>query len=346
MNISLLPEAVIDRIDCLSSEGELAARRISGVSSLKDAVEGDVSFAASAKFSEELAQTKASIVLLPKSLDAKPRPGQQFFRVDNPSLEIAKICEMIAAQMEPLPEAGIHPSAQVHPSAQIDPSASIGAFVSIGADVLVGPECVIGSGASLGPGCRLGMACRLSSRVILERQTQLGDRVRIHAGAVLGSDGFGYEFEGGRHRKNPQIGLVTVGDDVEIGANTTIDCGRFGATSIGEGSKIDNLVQIGHNCRIGKHCILCGQVGLAGSTELGDYVVMGGAAGAAGHLKLGDGAQLAGCSIAFSDLEGGAKYGGNPAVPLVAFQRMLVVKRRLPELFRRLRDLERRVLQP
>lgn len=346
MEISLPLTTVLDRIDYSEFEGELGVRRIGGVASLADAKQGDASFLASSKFLDGLATTQASLVILPKDIRAKPRSGQLFLRVDNPSIEIAKLCEVIAQKMWDKPEAGIHRLADIHPTAEVDSSSCVEAFVRVGEGARIGPGCVVGSGSFIGPASVLGQDCWLSANVVVERDTVIGKRVRLHAGVALGSDGFGYEFEEGRHRKIPQVGSVQIGDDVEIGANTTIDRGRFGPTRIGEGSKIDNLVQIGHNVQVGKHCILCAQVGIAGSAALGDYVVMGGRAGASGHLTIGDAAQLAGMCVAFSDLEGNAKYGGSPAIPLVAYQRIAVLTRRLPDLFKRLKHLESQLLGP
>lgn len=344
MTISLSLNAVLDCIDYSSFDGELGVRTVTGVASLSEAKVGDATFVASAKFLPELQNCAASLVVIEKDLETRPKPGQLFLRVENPSIEIAKLCELISRQMWARPAPGIHRSAEVHPRAEVDSSATVGAFVSIGEGSKIGPGTVIGSGCFIGPACSVGKDCQISANVCLERDTVVGNRVRIHAGSVLGSDGFGYEFEEGHHRKIPQVGSVWVGDDVEIGANTTIDRGRFGPTRIGEGSKIDNLVQIGHNVIVGKHNILCAQVGIAGSTKLGDYVVMGGRAGASGHLVIGEGAQLSGQCVAFSDLEGGGKYGGAPAVSLVAYQRITVLTRRLPDLFKRMTRLESQLL--
>lgn len=344
MEISLSLNTVLDRIEYSSYEGELGVRHITGVSSLKDAHRGEATFIGSNKYIEDLKETNASLVILASDIECSPKEGQLFLRVEKPSIEIAKLCELIALKMWAPPNPGIHRFADIDASAEIDPSASIGPFVTIGPNVVIGPRCVIKSGCSIFDSCRLGEDCYLSANVTLERDTVVGSRVRVHSGTVIGSDGFGYEFDNGKHRKVPQIGSVIIGDDVEIGANTTIDRGRFGPTRVGEGTKIDNLVQIGHNCIIGKHCILCGLVGMAGSTELEDYVVMAGGSGTSGHLKIGQGAQLSGRCTAYSDLPGGAKYGGDPAVSLIAHQRITVVKRRLPELWKRMTNLEKQLL--
>ncbi|MDQ8203660.1 UDP-3-O-(3-hydroxymyristoyl)glucosamine N-acyltransferase [Pelagicoccus sp. SDUM812003] len=345
MDVSLSLNTILDRVTYSSYEGELGVRAITGVSSLTEAQTGEACFVSSNKYARELEASKASLVILGEDVEASPKEGQLFLRVEHPSIEIAKLCELIERAMWVKPAPGIHRMAEIADSAEIDPSASIAAFVTIGEGAVVGPRCVIGSGSRIGENCRLGEDCWLGANVSIERDSVLGKRVRIHASTVIGADGFGYEFEAGRHRKVPQIGSVLIGDDVEIGANTTIDRGRFGPTRIGEGTKIDNLVQVGHNCDIGKHCILCAQVGLAGSTTLGNYVVMGARSGAAGHLTIGDGAQLSGECVAYADVQGGGKYGGSPAVSLIAHQRITVLRRRLPDLFRRLKRVEAQLLQ-
>lgn len=340
MAIALSLNKILDRIDYSNFEGELGVRNITGVASLDDAKVGDATFVSSSKFADKLANCQASLVILGETVEATPKNGQLFLRVDKPSIEMAKLCEQIEQLMWVKPEPGVHRQAVIDEGATVHPLASVGPFVQIAAGASIGASCIIEAGCRIGQGCKVGEGSRLSANVVLERDTILGKRVRLHAGVVLGSDGFGYEFEEGRHRKVPQVGSVEIGDDVEIGANSTIDRGRFGPTRIGTGTKIDNLVQIGHNVVVGQHCILCSQVGLAGTTELGDYVVMGGRAGASGHLKIGNGAQLAGECVAYADLEGGNKYGGSPAVSLVAYQRMLVLQRRLPDLFKRMKHLE------
>ncbi len=340
MEIAIPLNTILDRVDYSSFEGELGVHRLMGVASLDEARRGDITFVASSKHIAALEKSKASLVILDEETDAKPKSGQLFLRVKKPSIEIAKVCELIARSMWTPPAPGIHRLANISSRAQVSREATVGAFVTVADGAHIGPGCVIESGCHVGEDCQLAEGCWLGANVVLERDTKLGCRVRVHAGSVLGADGFGYEFLNGKHVKIPQVGSVTIGDDVEIGSNTTIDRGRFGPTRIGEGTKIDNLVQIGHNADIGKHCIICAQVGLAGSTTLEDYVVMGGRAGAAGHLTIGAAAQLSGECVAYSDLEGDAKYGGAPAVSLVAYQRMIVLQRKLPDLFKRLNRLE------
>ena len=210
----------------------------------------------------------------------------------------------------------------------------------VGGGVKVGPNTQIHAGTVIDDGASIGADCWISSNVSILRDTKIGDRVRLHAGVVLGADGFGYEFNGQQHEKIPHLGWVELDSDVEIGANSSIDRGRLGATFVGQGTKIDNHVQVGHNVSIGKHCILCAQVGIAGSTTIEDFVVFGGRAGASGHLTIGQGSKLAGCAAAFSDLPQNSVSGGTPAIPLNAYQRITVVQRKLPELFKRVQRLE------
>jgi UDP-3-O-[3-hydroxymyristoyl] glucosamine N-acyltransferase len=207
------------------------------------------------------------------------------------------------------------------------------------AGAVIGPRSVLQAQVFIGREARVGADCWFMPGAHLATECVVGDRVRLHAGVVVGADGFGYEFAGGRHVKVPQVGVVELRDDVEVGANTTFDRARFSRTVIGEGTKIDNLVQIGHNVVIGRHCILCAQVGISGSTTLEDYVVLGGQAGVAGHLTIGRGAKADGQSGINSDLEPGVFVKGSPCLPYQLEQRINVLRRRLPELFRQVDTL-------
>jgi UDP-3-O-[3-hydroxymyristoyl] glucosamine N-acyltransferase len=213
----------------------------------------------------------------------------------------------------------------------VEPGAKIGERVCLHASVYVGRDVSIGDDSQLMPGVKV------------YADTEIGSRVRIHANAVIGSDGFGYEFVGGHHEKVPQIGKARIEDDVEIGAGTTIDRARFGNTVIGEGTKIDNLVQIGHNVLIGKHCILCAQVGVSGSTVIEDYVVLAGQVGIGGHITIGRGTKAGGQTGITSNILPGSSILGNPAIPMMLEQRILVLKQRLPDLFRRVDALEEQI---
>ncbi len=343
MRVELSIDEIRERSAPIEEIGSYAPEFVTGVATLKEAKLGDLSFLSLAKYAAELEATKASVVLVPEDCDAAPREDQLFLKVAHPSLALARSCESIAQALWPRRPGGVHPSAVVADSAEVDSEAYIGPLCVVGEGVSIGAGAQIHGGTVIEEGCAIGKDGWIASNASLARDTRIGDRVRIHSGVVLGSDGFGYEFNGSYHEKVPQLGWVEIESDVEIGANAAIDRGRLGATIIGEGTKIDNHVQIGHNVKIGKHCILCAQVGIAGSTNIEDFVVFGGRAGASGHLTIGKGSKLAGCSAAFTDLEPGSVSGGTPAIPLNAFQRINVLQRKLPEIFKRVRNIESRL---
>jgi len=332
-------DQVRSRVSVIAERGTLASG-IKGVSTLDDAETGDITFISSPKYADKLESCAASVIFVPKGFEREPREGQHFIEVANPSLALAKICELAEDDLGGTPVLGVHPSASIHSSVQVPASVSLGPNCVIEEGVELGEGCVIDANTFIGRNSKIGEGSMIFPRVSIMSETVLGTRCRIHSGVVLGADGFGYEFSDGRHQKVPQLGNVVVGDDVEIGANTAIDRGRFGPTEIGSGTKIDNHVQVGHNVKIGQHCILCAQVGIAGSTVIEDYAVFGGRAGASMHLRIGKGAQVAGCSAAFTDLEPGGKYGGTPAIPLATHQRITVLIKKLPDLLKRLRRLE------
>lgn len=316
------------------------AETITGIASLATAREGDLSFLGNAKYRSAVATTRASAVLVPRDFPDAPATGRVFFRVENPSLALARLCRTLEVRLWPRPGAGVHPSAVVDPGAEIGEDAVVGPLCVIEAGARIGPRVWLEAGAFVGRGASLGADCRLFPGARVLAGCTLGARVVLHAGVVIGSDGFGYELTSGVHAKVPQVGDVVVGDDVEIGANTTIDRARFSSTVIGEGTKIDNLVQVGHNVVIGRHCILCAHAGIAGTTTLGDYVVMGGQSGIGGHLEIGSRVMIAGGAGVVNDLEPGSKVRGTPAFPLMLQNRIAALSKRLPELFRRVDALE------
>jgi UDP-3-O-[3-hydroxymyristoyl] glucosamine N-acyltransferase len=242
-----------------------------------------------------------------------------------------------------VPEPGIHPTAVVEPEAVVDPTAWIGPYAVIGAGSRIGPRAAVHAHVVVGRQCAVGEGSVLHPHAVLYPETEVGSGSIVHAGAVLGADGFGYATSGGAHHKVPQVGRVAVGNEVEIGANSTIDRATLGETRIGDGTKIDNLVQVGHNVQVGRHCILCGQAGIAGSTKLGDYVVLAGQAGVSGHIHLGDGAQVAAKSAALTSVEPRTQVAGIPAIELRRWRRQAVLISRLEEMSRRLRALERQL---
>jgi UDP-3-O-[3-hydroxymyristoyl] glucosamine N-acyltransferase len=340
MQVAYTPEELAAIVDARRIVGT-ADRRVTDIASLSAARPGDLSFLGNAKYRAQVAASEATVLLLPPDYVGEPRAGQVFLHVENPSVALARLCARIEQTLWPKPAPGVHPSAVVAPGAQVDATAHIGplcvveAGACIGAgsvlqaSVFVGREAVVGAGCFIMPGCVIATTC------------SLGNRVRLQPGVVVGSDGFGYEFVQGRHEKVPQIGTVVIGDDVEIGANSTLDRARFSRTVVGEGTKIDNLVQIAHNVTIGKHCILCSQVGISGSTTLEDYVILGGQTGVGGHITLGKGSKAGGQAGISSDLPPGSYVNGTPAIPYMLERRIAVLQQRLPELFKRVERLEK-----
>lgn len=310
------------------------------IASLALARSGDVTFLGNPKYRSAVATTQGSLVIVPEDHSGGPSTNQVFFRVANPSLAVALLCRRLEQQLWPRPPAGVHPSAVVDPSARIGSGVTIGPLCVVEAGAGVGDNAWLEAGVYLGRNVRIGADCRLFPGVKVMAECIVGARVILQAGVVLGADGFGYETVRGRHEKVPQIGNVIVGDDVEIGANSTVDRARFNATVIGEGTKIDNLVQVGHNVTIGKHCIVCAQVGISGSTTLDEYVVLGGQAGVAGHITIGRGAKVDGQTGVNSNLAPGSFVKGSPCLPYNLEQRLNVLRKRIPDLFKRVDALE------
>jgi UDP-3-O-[3-hydroxymyristoyl] glucosamine N-acyltransferase len=326
-------------------DGELSGNPdepVTGVAGIKEAETGDCTFVANAKYLAAAKATRASVILVSRKDAVDIR--QTLIRVDNPSHAFSKVVEQMAPpaiQYRP----GVHPTAQLAAGVQLGQDVSIQPFVVIETGAVIGDHTLIGAGSYIGHECRVGDHCLIYPRVVLRERTQLGDRVILHGGVVLGADGFGYETVKGKHQKIPQVGTVEIGDDVEIGANTTIDRGRFGKTRVGRGTKIDNLVQIGHNCAIGEDCIICGAVGIAGSVVIGNHVTVAGQVGIAGHLTIGDNAVILAQSGIAKDVPAGTIMFGTPAVPHTEFKRMNAAAHRLPELLAKLRELEQQVAE-
>lgn len=314
---------------------------VHGFASLEEALPGDLSFFHDPRYRDLMSTTRATAVLVP--LDHDPAPaGPACIRVAKPSEAFEKVVDRFGYQA-PAFEPGVHATAVVHPSVKLDPTQ-----VSIGANAVVEANVELATGVEIGPGCfvgrgaRLGKDCKLFANATVHAACELGERVILHSGVVIGADGFGYEFEGGRHRKVRQAGRVQIDNDVEIGAGSTIDRARFGRTWIGEGTKIDNLVQIGHNVVIGRHCIIVACCAIAGSARIGDYVVMAAQCGVAGHVSVGSGVTLGGRSGVTKDIPAGrSTYLGFPAMPAGEEKRRLGGINRLPNLNARVKELER-----
>jgi UDP-3-O-[3-hydroxymyristoyl] glucosamine N-acyltransferase len=299
--------------------GEFAGdrdRAIMSVASLAQAKSDQLSFLSNRKYAADLAATKAGAVLVPQNLEGK---DDRWIRVDDPYFAFARIMTRWFST-RPMPK-GISPKAVVSSSAKLGAKVALGHFTIIGDNVVIGNNVTIFQGVSIEASSIIGDDCIIYPNVVIYDGSRIGNRCIIHSGVVIGSDGYGFATHGGKHHKIPQIGIVRIEDDVEIGAGTTIDRAALGETVIGEGTKIDNLVQIGHNVKVGKHCLLVSQVGIAGSTELGDYVAVAGQSGFSGHLKIGNRVQVAAKSAVLDDVPDDTKVMGSPAVPFTEFAR-------------------------
>lgn len=314
-----------------------AAARVSGVASPERAGAEDLIYVESAKHQERAAGSRAACVIAGGGTRIA---GKTVIEAREPKLAFAKAAALLLKEAAPRP--GVHATAIVAPTATIAPSAFVGPYVVIEDEAVVGEASAIEAFCFLGRGARVGGKCRLHPRVTLYAGASLGDRVEVHSGAVIGADGFGYVFGEGRHWKFPQAGGVEIGDDVEIGANAAIDRGSLETTLVGHGVKIDNLVQVAHNVRIGEHSVLAAQTGVSGSSTLGKNVVIGGQVGIADHCTLEDGV-IVGAQAGIptgKTIHGGQVVWGTPARSLDKFKRQYAWFAQLPALAERLRKLE------
>lgn len=313
---------------------------ISGVGTLQRALPGELSFLSNPTYRRHLRSTRASAVVV-GPVDAEHCPVAALV-TDNPYLAYARAATLLFPQ--PAFEPGVHPSAVVDASAEIDASAHIGACVVIGEGVTIAPEVYIGPGCIVEAGCRIGPASRLVARVTLCRDTLIGARCMIHPGAVLGSDGFGLANDNGRWEKVPQVGCVRVGDDVEIGANTTVDRGALEDTVLHDGVKLDNQIQIAHNVEIGEHTAMAGCVAIAGSTKIGRHCTVGGLSGVVGHLTIGDNVHISAATLVTHALRSPGYYsGGLPAMENTQWRKTVARVRRLEGMSKALKKLKKRV---
>jgi len=312
---------------------------IRGVAGIREAQPGDVTFLANSRYEGYLSETRASAVICDRNPRQAPVP---LLQVDHPYLAFQKAVRLFRPELyQPLP--GVHPTAVVSPAAHIGEGASIGPLCTVEAGARIGARSVLMAGCYVGIQATVGESCLFYPRVVLREECVVGDRCILHSGAIIGADGFGFAFDEGSYHKVPQVGNVIIGNDVEVGANTTIDRATTDSTRIGDGSKIDNLVQIGHNVIVGRHCIIVAQVGISGSTELEDYVTIGGQAGVSGHVRLGRGVQVGGQSGVTKSVPAGTSVFGTPASPLTLVKRINAYLQRLPLLFDRTKRLEARV---
>lgn len=313
---------------------------IRGVAPPEDARSDQIVVAENEGYFKTAAAGMAAAILAPSRFKETTKP---ILLVKNPRLAMAKLLRLFYPELAHRP--GIAPSAIVAATAQIDPSATIGPGCVVEDGASIGPRTILYALVYVGPGSRIGAGCQIFPHVTIYGRVRIGDRVRIHAGSVIGSDGYGYAFDGSQHVKIPQIGGVIIEDDVEIGANVTVDSGTLTPTIIGKGTKIDNLVQIAHNVQIGKHCLIVSQVGIAGSTKLGDYVTLAGQVGVAGHLTLGDRVTVGAKAGVMNSIPAGQMWLGIPACPASTAKRQIAAVQKLPDLLKRFKRLEQEVAQ-
>jgi UDP-3-O-[3-hydroxymyristoyl] glucosamine N-acyltransferase len=325
-----------ERLGCeLRGDGDV---EVGGVAGIEQAGPGDVTFLANPRYAPRLADTRAAAVILAPGHEA---PVPCLF-TDQPYLAFTRAVAVLRPPSRPAP--GVHPSAQVDPTAVLGPDVHVGALAVVGPGVRLGARSAIHPHVVLYEGVTVGEDCVLHSGVQVRERCRLGNRVVVQNGAVIGGDGFGFARDGGgRYQKFPQVGIVVIEDDVEIGALSAVDRAALGETRIGRGTKLDNLVQVGHSVAIGEDSVLAGQVGVAGSTRIGSRVTLAGQVGVAGHLKIGDGVVATAQTGIPGSVEEGAVVSGYPAIENRAWLKASAVFAKLPELQRRLRELERKV---
>lgn len=321
-------------------EGD-AERPVEAIRTLEAAGPSDLSFLTNARYRRQAALSRAGALLVAPGVPGLGDLGKDLLVVDDPAYALSRLLAIFVP-----PEArepGVHPTAIVEPGAEVDATAWVGPYAVIGTGSRVGARAAVHPHVVVGRGCAVGAGAVLHPHVVLYDATEVGEGAIVHSGAVLGSDGFGYATHGGVHHKVPQVGRVVVEGEVEIGANSTVDRATLGETRIGAGTKIDNLVQVGHNVQVGGRSILCGQAGIAGSARLGYGVVLAGQVGVAGHLTVGDGVQVAAKSAVFESIDAGARVAGVPAVDMGRWRRQVVLLAQLETMSRRLKALERRL---
>lgn len=330
---------IAERLSCaLEGDGDIEITRVAAI---EDAGPGDLTFFANRKYLDQLRQTRASAVIAAPSVADVPAA---VLRADDPYLTFARAVGLFAERWRPA--AGIHPLALVEPGAEVAADASIGAFSYVADGACVGARTIVHPHVTIGRAARIGEDCVLHSHVSIREKVRLGDRVVLQDGVVIGSDGYGFARRpDGSHEKIPQVGGVVVGDDVEIGANTTVDRPAVGETHIGSGTKIDNLVQVAHGVRVGRNVLLAAQVGVAGSSVIEDQVTLAGQVGVAGHITIGKGVIATAQSGIPNSVDAGSFISGYPAIPNRDWRKASAVFRKLPELRKLVADLERRIAE-
>lgn len=310
------------------------------IESLEKAQSSDVSFLGNLKYQQDFEKTQAGCVIVPKGVSAPQGSEVSLIEVENPSVSLAVLTEYIQNLDAPVLR-GVSEQAFIDDSVVFDAEeVFIDSGARVMANVVIGNGSRIDSGVVIYPGVKIGENCHVQANVVIREKSQIGDRCIIQPNAVIGSDGYGYEFIEGAHKKVPQIGIVVLGDDVEIGSNTSIDRARFGETVIRKGSKIDNLVQIAHNVNIGEHCLVVSQSGVAGSSSLGNYTTIAGQSGVVGHTKVGDQIVVMARSVVTKDISEKGYYSGFPAKKRMEENRYQAQLKKVPDLLKRIKALE------
>ncbi|HSL17767.1 MAG TPA: UDP-3-O-(3-hydroxymyristoyl)glucosamine N-acyltransferase [Methylomirabilota bacterium] len=313
-------------------------RELVGILPLDAAGPEHLSFLHNPKYAAQAAASRAGAVIVDR---ADRLPGRDLLVTGEPYLAVARALELLHPR--PRPEPGVHPSAVVADDAEFGAGVSIGPHAVVGGRAVVGPRTIIAAGCVIGEGVRIGEDCHLHPRVVVEDGCRIGHRCILQAGVVIGADGYGFATVGGVHHKVPQVGIVVLEDDVEIQANTTVDRATMGETRIGRGTKIDNLVQVAHNVRVGEHCLLVAQVGISGSTRIGDHCVFAGKAGVAGHLEIGDRTMVGATAAVMKSVPTDSVLAGFPARPQREWLKTQAAVGRIDSLRRRVAELERRL---
>jgi UDP-3-O-[3-hydroxymyristoyl] glucosamine N-acyltransferase len=319
----------------LDGDGTVA---INSARPVDEAGPGDITFVESERYARLLKASPASAAIVGPHFKPLARPEMPMIQVDDPITAFLAVRSHLVGFARPR-WTGVHKMAAVADSAVLGADVAVHAFVAIGEESEIGDGSTLHPGAVIGDRCKLGKGCVIHPNAVLYADVTLGDRVEVHAGTVLGGDGFKYHFSDGKHVKVPHTGRVEIGDDVEIGSNCTIDRATFEVTRIGEGTKVDNLVMIGHNNQIGKHNLLCGQVGIAGSCKTGDYVVMAGQAGIKDHTEIGAKVMVGAQAGVHRNVPAGQNVLGSPAIPIREQRRIFQMIARLPEMHKQLREL-------
>jgi UDP-3-O-[3-hydroxymyristoyl] glucosamine N-acyltransferase len=328
---------IADLLQCPSPSD--ADRSVTGVAMLADAQPDQVSFLGSDKYLPQLANTQAAAVIVQKRVKLPPDHGRAVFLVDDADIAVGKLLERFAPPI-PRPPVGKHHTAVVAPSASLGDGTRVGPHVVIGDDCRIGKNCVFHAGVVIGANVDVGDDCEFFPNVVVRERVTIGSRVIVHANSAIGSDGFGYRWNGREHQKIPQIGSIVIEDDVEIGSCVCIDRAKCSITKIGRGTKIDNLVQVAHNVITGPHCIIAGQSGMAGSAVLGAGVMLGGQAAVRDHVTMGDQSAVAACSAAAENVDPKTIVSGVPALPHRQTLREQAALRRLPDLVVQVRKLQ------